>query len=355
MIFYAWKYGTKFEKSVIINIYKSYMWNKRFYENSDFEIYIPATAKMLSDLKKCMILTRDDDNTIMLIEKISISEDVENGDFIIISGRSFDYILQRRILAGNTTFTGSVSMSFLQMLHDNVTAPSDTSRTINCIGIGNNASVSDIITLQPNGENVNDWLINLKKEFGLGIKTEFSTDYTKINLSLTKGVNRTYAQTNYSPVIFSRNFCNMLSLGYSYDLSKKVTSAIVAGEGEGTARKKITVKKPANVSGLNLCEIFVDARDISSDDGEISLSTYYAMLSRRGCEKIAEQTQAENTIEYQTLNLNFTYLTDYFVGDIVEIETTYDMKMKARITEMCESDDENGQTLTPTFEEWSEE
>lgn len=41
---------------------------------------------------------------------------------------------------------------------------------------------------------------------------------------------------------------------------------------------------------------------------------------------------------------------DYNLGDIVEVENEYGLKARVRITEVIESEDENGYTCIPKFE-----
>jgi hypothetical protein len=103
-------------------------------------------------------------------------------------------------------------------------------------------------------------------------------------------------------------------------------------------------------AGLSRRELFVDARDVSTNDGEIGASEYNAMLAERGNEKLAEHIVTTAFSGQVEPAMNYKYKEDYFLGDIVQIETEYGVTAAQRITEMIECEDENGLSIIPTFE-----
>ena len=134
---------------------------------------------------------------------------------------------------------------------------------------------------------------------------------------------------------------------YSKAACKNVT--LVAGEGEGSDRRTLSV---GTASGLERRELFTDARDISSttQDGTLTTAEYNALLTARGNEKLAENTPAvafEGEVETTKL---FQYGRDFYMGDIVQITNEYGIEGAARIVEIVMSDDETGFTIYPTFE-----
>lgn len=70
-----------------IDNYKSLIWTKRYYQCGDFELYLPANKGLLEILQIDRYIIRDDDTSVMVIEKIEIETDLENGDYIICSDR----------------------------------------------------------------------------------------------------------------------------------------------------------------------------------------------------------------------------------------------------------------------------
>ena len=131
--------------------------------------------------------------------------------------------------------------------------------------------------------------------------------------------------------------------------------ALVGGEGEGSERKYTAV---GSGQGLERRELFVDARDISSDlgDGEtLSETEYNAQLQQRGKENLAENTDLTSFEGETESTVMFKYGEDFFIGDIVQIANEYGHKTKARILELVISENEEGTSAYPTFKTITEE
>lgn len=88
------------------------------------------------------------------------------------------------------------------------------------------------------------------------------------------------------------------------------------------------------------------------DEDDVTLRDviYKIYLITRGYEKLAEYgltKSFEGSIEADT---TFKYKKDYFLGDIVTVKNEYGISLKARITEVVESYDDNGKSIEPKFE-----
>ena len=101
-----------------------------------------------------------------------------------------------------------------------------------------------------------------------------------------------------------------------------------------------------NARGLSLRELYVDAKDIDSSDGNV----YLQMLVERGRQKLAQHDIAESfEAEVEPLT-TFQYKRDYNLGDIVSVTNEYGVTAKPRIVEIIESWDDTGYTMIPTFD-----
>lgn len=124
-------------------------------------------------------------------------------------------------------------------------------------------------------------------------------------------------------------------------------TALIAGDGEGNQRKRQAI---GTASGLDRYEIYVDARDISTNAEEpITDDEYNELLIQRGIEKLSECEiiiAFEGDVETQNTFENWN------VGDIVQITNEYGISAKSRITGLIESDDTTGYCVIPTFSEW---
>lgn len=327
----------------IIDSYKSLIWTTRYYTCGDFELYIPADNDLLEYIKQDYLIIREDDDTVMIIEKIDITTDVEDGDFFIITGNSLESILSRRIIWSQTNIsTSNPVVGINQLITQNAINPSNSAREISNLSVSSPISISGTLNAQFTGDNLMDAITAICTEFGIGFRMILENG--EFIFSCYQG------QT--VDVIFSPEFDNLINSDYVYDLTKYRNVGLVAGEGEGTARKTVAVwSTSAEPTGIERREVYIDARDMSTNDGEISESEYTAKLSQRGNEKLHEfdvgksfESEIEPTMTYQ-------YKVDYNLGDIVTLTNEYGVTANPRIIEIIESWNDEGYKVIPTFEE----
>ena len=90
--------NTKFESVMIFDTYKSFIWTDRYDEAGDFELCLPMDIELFDYIKKGYYLWNPDSEHVMVIETITIESDDEEGSNLIVSGRSIESILDRRIV-----------------------------------------------------------------------------------------------------------------------------------------------------------------------------------------------------------------------------------------------------------------
>lgn len=324
----------------IIDSYASLIWTKRYYSPGDFELYVPADKNLLSYLQMGNFIKREDDDTVMVIETIQIKTDVENGDFFTVTGRSLESIIGRRIFIRQTQLNGTIAQVIYQALYDNFVSPSMSNRTVGNFVIGEMCETTETISQQVSYENIADWLEATCRAYGYGWRIIINSN-NKMEFQLYNG--------NEVEVIFSDEFDNLLTTEYIISKENYKTYASVLGEGEGLARKRWNVDITEG-EGLDRFELYVDARDVSSNNGEIAWSDYTNLLKERGFEKLKEHsiTRAFSG-EIDPIGV-YKYKDDYNIGDIVAVETGYGINTHPRIVEIIENWDETGYKVVPTFE-----
>ena len=212
--------------------------------------------------------------------------------------------------------------------------------------LGDEKGFTETIVKQVTGANVAEFLAEVCKTYGIG--WDIYIKGALFYFELYKGLDRSYNQTDLPYVVFSPEFDNLLATDYQFDKTNYKNVALVGGEGEGTARKMVTVGTAGN---LDRYEIFVDSRNSSSNDGEISDDEYTTMLEEEGNEALSESDNSINEsisgeVEPST---NYTLGVDYFLGDIVEVINEYGIEAAPRIIEIIESEDDTGSYTIPTF------
>ena len=329
------------QEIAVIDSYSSLIWTKRYYTYGDFELYLPASKELMQILRQDYYITREDDETVMIIEKIEIKTDIENGDFLTVSGRSIESILARRIIRNQTNI--SVSNPVLginRMITENAITCEDV-RKLPGLSVAAALEIPQAYSAQFTGTNLLDAVTRICTEFGLGMKIILSNGGFVFSCYEGRDVD----------VTFSPEFDNLISSEYKTDMTNYFNMAFVAGEGEGTSRKTAEVQSGDNEpSGYERRELYVDARDISSNEGEISDSDYNKKLEQRGREKLDEcavLTSFESEIEPR---MTYQYKVDYRLGDIVTLVNEYGVTVFPRITEIIESFSDEGYKVIPVFE-----
>lgn len=329
-----------FETVAVIDDFTSLIWHKKYYTCGNFELCLNADKKY-DWIKYGNMLARDDDESVMILEKCRIQTDIENGDTFIISGRSLESILSYRVIAWQTNINNLSPVTAIKSLIE----ANQGYRRLDGLVIDDSLEIPETMSTQYTGDNLMTVITDICKRFKFGFKMALSGG--NIILSFYKG--------KKTDVIFSPEFDNLISSEYEFDYTNFANCAYIAGEGEGGYRKWSGIN-PTRATFLDLKEIFVDAKDISSktNDGELSEAEYRKKLVERGYEKLSEHAVTESFESEIAHDTTFHYNQDYRLGDIVTVSNGYGIQSESRITEIIESWDENGYTLVPTFEEEQE-
>ena len=341
--------NTSLNRVGIVDVFSSVIWTNRYYSCGDFELYLRATPNLLNILQKDYYLIREGhESNAMIIEAIQLSTDAENGNYLTVKGRCLKSILYRRIIWDMTTVSGTVEACIATLLDNNAISPTDVKRKILNLFNVNEYKTSINMQAQYTGNNLGETIEALCTQYEIGWDIKLDLENKKFSFYLYAGKDRTFRQKENSAVIFSDEYENLLTTTYTLDKSEYSNVAKVAGEGEGAARKNVTV---GNESGLDRYELFVDARDLSQNSGDTQITDaeYNAQLQARGERDLAEKIVKVNIEGEVEANYTYRLNEDYFLGDIVEIRNEYGIAGVSRITEIIESEDDSGMYTIPTF------
>lgn len=353
--------NTDLDSVSMVEIYESLIWTERYQEYGDFELYAPVTSDILSLFKQDYYLENRESDQVMIIEKIVIETDAEAGNHVTITGRSLESLLDRRIIWGTKTLNGNFQNGIRTLLEESIIKPLDGNRKISNFIFEESTDpliTSLTIDVQYTGDSLYKVISDLCKEHDIGFKVTLN-DYKQFVFKLYAGTDRSYEQVDNPCVVFSPNFENLINSNYIESKSAMKNVTLVGGEDRDVdgvkTRHYVTV---GSASGLGRREMFTDARDIQSDDGDgntLSDAEYDAKLDARGNEDLTENksiTSFEGEIE---TTLMFKYGEDFFNGDIIQIANEYGHEAKARILEVVTTEDESGLSVRPTFSTITEE
>ena len=340
--------NTDFVPIMVLDRYNSFLWTDRYNETGDFEIETIPETNLLNALVADNYIYSTESKHEMIIEKRIIKSDPEEGATLTVSGSSLESILKRRIVWNKTTLSGKLQDGIKQLINENIISPSDSSRKIDNFVFedSTDTAITNLeLTAEYDKDNLYDILNDVCETNKIGFRVTRNSS-NQFVFSLYAGKDRTYEQTTNKFVLFSSKFDNLENSEYTEDAIDSINTVLAVGGDNDSESKTV-----GSYTGLARREGYISAGTM--EDGYSG--TYDDFLKEKANEELKDH-KAEKKIEGE-VNVNgfFQFGTDFDVGDIVEIENEYGMRGKVRITEIIFSENDEGTTMYPTFDEYEEE
>ena len=196
MIFYL--LNSNFEKVDVIDSYESALWTDRYLEPGDFEFYIRIGEEIPSGIKLGRYVVHKDSEHVMIIEQLKIETDIEDGNVLIVTGRSAESLLDRRIVYNEEEYDeDTLYVTIHNLIINNVTEPASqyrkfltqwtdpvteqvVDRSVFEFDEAESAPISRLTDLRVNkiyyGENLLDIVNDLCGDFEIGFKVILKED-----------------------------------------------------------------------------------------------------------------------------------------------------------------------------------
>lgn len=317
----------------IVESFEYLRWTRRYSQCGSFELKAIATLENTELLKEGNIIWKNDDEEAGIIEHLELSQ--TEHEIITASGRFATSFLSRRIVWQTEKLSGDISVCVEQLINNNLINPSDTARKISNITFSA-PNLNVPISTQISYRNLMDAVTGLCVASDIGIKTVFSPATGGFTISLYRG--------KESQAVFSKEYENLTEQIYTISAGDYANTALVAGEGEGIERTFISI---TGGSGETRHEIFVDAKDLRAEDFG---SDYIDTLIFRGQSKLSEQAIRYSFDTSVNPHGNLTYKIDFDLGQTVKvISKAWGVSMTTRITEVEETYDADGQSISVVF------
>lgn len=275
--------NTEYEIVGMVDEYESCLWNKKYNDIGESEIYLPASDEMILLLQKGYYLYRYDDDMFCQIEKVEIKTDVENGDYLIATATDICKLLSGRIVRGQivssgitnpVVFSGKVVDFIKKLITDNVIDPPAivSQRKIpNFIFDDSNfAEFTETIETSVITDDLLQLIIKTCKSYNYGFRLAYNINTQKLVFRLYKGKNKATTESE-EYVEFSPAYANIISSEFTVDASALKNVAYV---GYKTVAEEFVLLSLFNgetePSGENRKEIYVDgtgtSRSITYDE-----------------------------------------------------------------------------------------
>ncbi|PQE63113.1 siphovirus ReqiPepy6 Gp37-like family protein [Enterococcus faecium] len=332
-----------FESEKVFDGFKSLTVNLNYYTYSDFELYVGLKNEHIRMFVPDTVIYMEGlyfyvDNAV--VDDQSTAQLKVTGKSLL--GKSNDRIVYRIY-----NKTARPEQIVWDHLNAEVVNPSDTKRKIQYLkldGTPNFGTAS--IQYQNSYGNVAEEIESLCTAYDFGIK-EVAEQLGRPGNKLT-----IFRGEDVSDIVeFSDSYENLTKAGYQNNNFDESTTALVYGEGEGSARKSVVVN--GEKTGLQRKELYVDARDLQQSSDEVTLtdSQYKSALTNRGTSKLAERKRILTlTGEIPTSSKLFKLGKDYNLGDTVSVKSElYNLKKKSTITTIKKTYDSKGLFVEPVF------
>ena len=338
-----WLYTPDIERIGLIENYASMVWQRRYHEPGAFQLTMPFTSICKELLAERLIVKG---NEAGVIENISIDQDKMTGENIFVcSGRFLASYLDRRILLGVNSFTGTPEDAMRYLVARNTSGD----RQIEHLSVAASTGIPGDINYVNQKANLLMEVQMIAEAHGLGLAVDFSAE--GFLFRVYEGKDRTTNQTINPRAIFSKAFENVLK--QSYDGSLKPVRNFAFVDGRYSVTRIVTDKKTGSdvditteyalsrtigtAIGRVRREVYVDAGDVTKDDEDNVLNTAQrnAVMDEAGTAALVPATEA--FVADVDPKGNLRYKTDYNLGDIVTVEAReLGMRVNARITEIKE-------------------
>lgn len=329
-------YDSEMKFQGLIENQTSLIWIRKYFEPGEFELHAPITADNMNLIKRGNLIWKKGSVEAGVIEDLQLEESSSKNE-ILAKGRFLSSYLDRRLIKSTVNFSGKVEEAMRQLVLGVTAIPR--------VSLGALQGYEDTVSFQVTYKNLLTYIEKLGRSAGIGFRLRPDFNTRQLSFEVYKGIDRTASQGINNRVIFSENYANLNNVIFRENDQLYKTVAYVGGEGEGSARVYVQV---GEASGLELREVFVDARDLRSD--ELSNTEYTAQLRQRGLEELAEDV-ISSSLECETgANVNFVYRTNYDLGDIVTVQKkTWGIQIDQRITEIQEVYEYGEMKVVPTL------
>ena len=360
----------------MIDTFTSAIWTVRYDEAGDFEIYTPVRLDYIQAMQIGNYLWNRDSDRLMVIETVEIETDAEEGPQLIVTGRSLESILDRRIVTSSQNFSGNLQSVLFAIIQNEVISSGGIRRipgfSLKTSSDSRITSIS-ISELSIRGENVYDVVCSLCQANKVGWRI-LPKGAGGFEFELYVGVDRSYAQSVNHYVTFSPSFENLLNSNYIKSFKSYKNSIYAVGtyqkevilqnkykddNGEWVVEEQTTYEETevvtwqysetATPSGLARREMFIDNGGVNDGEQGGEYATWNAVNKEKAIAELGEHqttTAFEGELE---ATRQYIYGEDFSIGDIVQVENEFGITGTVYISEIVFSQDANGITITPTF------
>jgi hypothetical protein len=319
------------------------------------DLTLDGTSEFASLLQVDRIITKSTDLSRGYLIKTREYLDEKSSELQIIAP-SLNVLLNDRLVLGQQEFTGSIENVMKSFVLVNAVQPANPNRIIPNLVISENWGIPIETTEGAVNQYLCDYLYELCKKHDVSFDILLDHENKKFVFDVWQGMDRTTNQNVHSPVVFAKEFENVLKQHYTESVRDWKTTAVVLGENaEGQPGMTVTVND--NQVGYDRKEILIESTGIRKaymDENEVEVvltdDEYRRLLEEKGKNSLSEYMPIRTLESDVDGEANFIYGQDYFMGDKVSVRNDeLGLILHTRIMSVNESVDNQGEKLQLNF------
>lgn len=275
-----------------IDRYVSLVWREQYGACGSYTLVLPMERALFAAVLGAEYLQVHGRGGLGRVEKVTYSGG-DNGGTMTVSGRMAESLLSDRIIPRRTVVSGSLCRAAEAVVTANA-GDGAGARAIPCLTVrASDALVGEdgsplMLEDHVSGRPLDEWLYEVLGAVGASYRIVPDFDAGALVFEIYRGLDRTQAQTENAFAVFSASFSSAGEFQFVSDSGDHRNFAYIAGEGEGDDRVEVTLDLRTDPDEPRR-ELYIDARDLRSDDGETPLTAeeYRQLLLSRGRQRLS--------------------------------------------------------------------
>lgn len=346
----------------VIDLFESCIWTDRFALHGDVELVVASNQNYRRILREGVLLACNESDRIMEIVTVEKTQDDQDRQLIKVKGVSAEYFyLESRIAIKSTAAMGDESNwpffgppawiareIFKKICIDCIISPQDR---LPFYVSGNTYPVDTIaeppieINYDVKPQSVYEALVDICASYDLGFRIVRNQDWSQLRFNVYAGNDRTTRQTGFPAVVFSSNMDNLSGMNEFESSADYKNCALVMHKS-----MPLTVVYSENVestvAGFERRAILVDGNGV---DSKLTGAELTKALKDLGKQELAKHARLAAFDGEVSAFGSYKAGRDYFLGDLVEIQSEYGANSIMRVTELIYASDAQGDRAYPTL------
>lgn len=351
---------TLYRRTQVCDVYESLIWTERFKAMGDFELRLLPTLENRTRFPLGTRLHIKQSKRVMTVETSETAADEEGKTILKLKGRSLESILESRIARGvlsdltatpKWVLTGLPKAIAAKIYHDicvlGVLDPGDIIANVSegsaLYPIDTIAEPPDSVTYEIDPKTVYAALTAICDVYDIGFRIVRDPVSSLLYFDIYMGSDRTTQQSTLPAVVFSPGLDNLQNTTELSTISIYKNVAYVFSP----VGHEIVYAPGVDpeIEGFDRQVLLVQANDIN----DTVPATASAKMIQRGKDELAACRQFSAFDGELNPSSLYKYETDYYLGDLVELQNSDGVTSTMQVTEQIFVSDREGERSYPTL------